>query len=445
MRQQPVQAGADQQHHVGLRQHIGARGRGRLRMRIGQQALGHRHRQVRDAGLLDQLAQVRLGACIRRALAEQDQRALGGLQQRNGAVDRIRCGQLARRRIHHLDQRLLALFGFQRLAQQLGRQVQVHAARAARHGGANGTRDADADVLRVQHAERRLGVRTGDGQLVHLFVVTLLQVDDLALARAADQDHREAVGGGMRQRRQPVQEARRRHGQAYARLLRQEARNRRGVAGVLLVAEADDAHAVGLRQTGQIGDRNAGQAVDVFDAVQLQRVDDQMKTIGLCLMFFRGVTLQLVSDFCHGCFLLCKLTGVGIFVTQAAAGVLGARFATTSDMLGLLVDLCSWCAGAVPCCGRCRFRSTGLDDIRYVIYQRTASYFPSLRPTFVSAPQQTRPDLRANQRNSSMARHSFAFGTDTGCYTQTPPHRRTHRADILHTLFLASEGSVGRA
>ncbi|SOZ13048.1 protein of unknown function (plasmid) [Cupriavidus taiwanensis] len=30
---------------------------------------------------------------------------------------------------------------------------------------------------------------------------------------------------------------------------------------------------------------------------------------------------------------------MGIFLTQAAAGVLWARFATTSDMLGLLVGL----------------------------------------------------------------------------------------------------------
>ncbi|SPC14616.1 hypothetical protein CT19431_MP100198 [Cupriavidus taiwanensis] len=339
VRQQPVQARADQHHHVGFRQHIRARGRGRLRMRIGQQALGHRHRQVRNAGLLDQRADIGVGAGVRGALAQQDQRAPGALQQRDGAVDRVRCGQLARGRVHHLDQRLLALLRFQRLPQQLGRQVQVHTARAARHGGANRTRDADADVLGMQHAERRLGVRTGDGQLVHLFVVTLLQVDDLALARAADQDHREAVGCRMRQRGQPVEEPGGRDGQADARLLREKARNRRGVAGILLVAEADDTHAVGLRQTGQIGDRNAGQAVDVFDAVQLQRVDDQMKPIGLCLMGFRGVTLQLVSDFCHGCFLLCKLTGVGIFLTQAAAGVLWARFATTSDMLGLLVGL----------------------------------------------------------------------------------------------------------
>ncbi|MCY1225461.1 hypothetical protein D9M68_620890 [compost metagenome] len=120
----------------------------------------------------------------------------------------------------------------------------------------------------------------------------------------------------MRQRRQPVQETGRRHGQANARLLREKAGNRCGVACVLLVTEADDAHAVGLRQTREIGDRNAGQAVDVFDAVQLERVDDQMKTIGLCLMFFRGVTLQFVSNFCHGCFLLYKVTGVGCLLFQ---------------------------------------------------------------------------------------------------------------------------------
>ena len=79
VRQQPVQARADQQHHVGFRQHVRARGRGRLRMRVGQQALGHRHRQVGDAGLLDQRADVGVGLRIGGALAEQDQRALGAL------------------------------------------------------------------------------------------------------------------------------------------------------------------------------------------------------------------------------------------------------------------------------------------------------------------------------------------------------------------------------
>ncbi|SPC23583.1 hypothetical protein CO2235_MP70243 [Cupriavidus oxalaticus] len=400
VRQQPVQAGADQQHHVGFGQHIRACGGGRLRVRIGQQALGHRHRQVRNARLLDQRADIRFGACVRSTLAYQDQRALGALQQRDGTVDRVRSRQLARGRIHHLDQRLAALLGFHRLAQQLGRQVQVHTARAARHGGTDGTRDPDADVFGVQHAEGSLGVRTGDGQLVHLFVVTLLQIDDLALARAADQDHREAVGGRMRQRREPVQEPWRRHGQANAWLLRQKAGNRCGVACVLLVAEADDAHAVCLRQPSQVGDRNAGQAVDVFDAVQLQRVDDQMKTIGLCLMLFRGVTLQLVSDFCHGCFLLCKLTGVGILLFQASAVVLSARFATTSDMLGLLVRLVFVVRGAVPLLQPLPAHSTGLDDIRYVIYQNDARRISPDFSNFRRAAQQFRNQLLLKEPNS---------------------------------------------
>ncbi|SPD59595.1 protein of unknown function (plasmid) [Cupriavidus neocaledonicus] len=117
-------------------------------------------------------------------------------------------------------------------------------------------------------------------------------------------------------------------------------------------------------------------------------------------------------------------------MTQAAAGMTGARFATTSDMLGLLLDLCSWCAGAVPCCGRCRFRSTGLDDIRYVIYQRTASSFPSLRPTFVSALQQSCLDLLANQPNASIHGHLFAFHTDTSLPRQS--HGREANSKIYY-------------
>src|SRR6266705_1579510 len=71
------------------------------------------------------------------------------------------------------------------------------AGRAAGNGGADRARDAHADVLGVQHAEGGLGERLGDGQLVHLLVVTLLEIDDLALAGAAHEDHREAIDGGV--------------------------------------------------------------------------------------------------------------------------------------------------------------------------------------------------------------------------------------------------------
>ena len=171
--------------------------------------------------------------------------------------------------------------------EQLGRQVEIDAARTAGHGGADGAREADADVLRVQHAIGRLAQGLGDGELVHLLVVALLQVDDLALRRARDQDHREAVGGGMGERRQAVQEARRRHGEADAGLLGQEARDRRGVARVLLMAERQHADAGGLRQAAEIGDGNARHAVDRVDAVQLHRIDDEAEAVRQVLGLFR--------------------------------------------------------------------------------------------------------------------------------------------------------------
>ena len=79
---------------------------------------------------------------------------------------------------------LLARNGVHRLREELRGQVEVYAAGATRQRGADRARDADADVLGMQHAERRLGERLGDRELVHLLVVALLQVDDLALARS---------------------------------------------------------------------------------------------------------------------------------------------------------------------------------------------------------------------------------------------------------------------
>src|SRR3546814_15953599 len=97
----------------------------------------------------------------------------------------------------------------------------------------------------MQHAVRGLTERLGDGELVQLLVVALLQVDDLALRGAADEDHRIAVGRGMGQRGQAVEEARRRHREADTRLLRQESGNRRRVAGALLVPERSEERRVG--------------------------------------------------------------------------------------------------------------------------------------------------------------------------------------------------------
>ena len=136
----------------------------------------------------------------------------------------------------------------------------------------------------MQHAEGRLAQRLGDGELIHLLVVALLQIDDLALGRARDQDHREAVGRGVGERGQAIEKAGRRHRQADAGFLGQEAGDRGGIAGVLLVAERDDADARGLRHAAEIRDRNAGHAVDRVEAVELERIDDEMKAVRQILL-----------------------------------------------------------------------------------------------------------------------------------------------------------------
>ena len=125
-----------------------------------------------------------VGLCIGRAFAEDDQRALCAFQHIKRAFDRFGSGNLCRRCIDHLHERLLSRFGVHHLTEQLGGQIEIDAARPAGDSGADGARETDADVLRMQHAECRLAQRLGDGQLVHLLVVALLQVDDLTLGRA---------------------------------------------------------------------------------------------------------------------------------------------------------------------------------------------------------------------------------------------------------------------
>ena len=99
----------------------------------------------------------------------------------------------------------------------------------------------------------------------------------------------------MGERGQAVEEARRRHREADAGLLGQEAGDRRGIAGVLLVAERDDADARGLRHAAEVRDRDAGHAVDRVEAVELERIDDEVKAIRQLLLRFRRWSRALPS------------------------------------------------------------------------------------------------------------------------------------------------------
>ncbi len=214
------------------------------------------------------------------------------------ALDRVGGGDLGRRRVDHLDQRLPAGLGVDHLAEQFRGQIEIDAARPSRDGGADRAREADADIGGMQHAERRLAQRLGDGELIHLFIIALLQVDDFALGRARDQDHRKTVGGGVRQRGQAIEEAGRRDREADSGLLGQEAGDRGGVAGVLFVAERDDADAFGLRHAAEVGDRDARHAVDRLDAVELERIDDEMKAVGLLALGLGGGYVNAL--YCYG-------------------------------------------------------------------------------------------------------------------------------------------------
>ena len=273
-------------------------------MRIGQKPLAHAHRQERDAALLDQSADRVIGLRVCRAFAENDQRTLGALQYIERTFDSSRCWNLRRRRVDHLHERFLPGLGVHHLTEKLGGQVEIDAPRTAGHGRADRARQANADVRCMQHSEGRLTKRLGDRQLVHLFVVALLQVDDLTFGRAGDQDHREAVGRGVGERGQAVEKAWSRHGQADARLFRQVAGDRGGITGVLFVPERDDADARGLRHTAEVRDRDAGHTVDRIETVELERIDDEMKAVGqlaLCSGCFRGRRrLGFYYCFSHG-------------------------------------------------------------------------------------------------------------------------------------------------
>ena len=208
MRQEPIEAGTDQHDDIGFFQHQRACRTRRLRVRVRQQPLGHAHRQIGHAALLHQRPDVVIGLRVGGPLPEDDQRALGFFEHLERPCDRLGGGQLTRRRLDDLDEGLCPRLGLYDLRQDLRREVQIDPAWATRNGGADGARHANADVLGTQDTVGRFTERLRNGELVHLFIVALLQIHDLTLGRAADQDHRKAVGCGVRQGGETVEKTR---------------------------------------------------------------------------------------------------------------------------------------------------------------------------------------------------------------------------------------------
>jgi len=249
-------------------------------MQIRQQPFGHRHRQERNAAGLYKLANHAVGLCIRRALAQHDQRSLRVGEHAQGAIDRLRCGQLAGSRVDDPPDCVGSGRCLHGLAQHVARDVEVDPARPAGNRGANSACDAAPDVLDPADPVRRLRERPCGVQLVELAVLAALQIDHRSIARARDLDHRKAIRRGVGEGGQAVQEAGCRHRQAHAGPPGEESGSGRGVARRGLLAKTDVADPRRLRDAGEVGDRDADDPVDGVDVVGLEGVHDEVKAVG---------------------------------------------------------------------------------------------------------------------------------------------------------------------
>ena len=250
-------------------------------MRIGQQALGHRHRQERNPGGLDEFPNHVVGLGIRGALAEHDQRSLRLSQHAQRAIDRVRRRQLSGGGVNDAPDRARRGVSVHGLAQNLTGDVQVDAAGPSGDRGANGTRDAAPDVIDPVDPIGGLGERLRGVELVEVLVVASLQIHQRPIAGAGDLDHRKAVRRRIRQRGQAVEETGTGGREAHTGPPGQESGGGRGVAGRGLLPEADVADSGRLRDAGEVGDRDADDPVDCGDVVGFQCVHHEVKPIDL--------------------------------------------------------------------------------------------------------------------------------------------------------------------
>ena len=141
-------------------------------------------------------------------------------------------------------------------------------------------RNSNADIFGVIDAESCFGVWLCRVHLIKFFVVALLKIDDRPVARPADLDHREAVGGRISKCHHAVEKAWGGHRETDARLPGQIAGDRSRISGGLFMPKADVPQPFGLRETSQIRDRNTRHAEDSIDSIEFQGIDHKMKPVG---------------------------------------------------------------------------------------------------------------------------------------------------------------------
>ena len=181
-RQQPVEAGADEHHHIGLLHDGRATGQRADRAVVGQYALGHRHGQIGDAGFVDQLLEQVFDACICGSLADKQGGAAGAGDKPGSAGHRLGGRRHGRGEVDRLKEQTFSDIAVDYLTQTRGGHVEIYAAGTARDSGAVCAHHCSGYILGAVYAVSGFYERLGDGELVEGLIVALAQIDGLALA-----------------------------------------------------------------------------------------------------------------------------------------------------------------------------------------------------------------------------------------------------------------------
>ena len=285
MREQPVEARAQKNNCVGVGEHKAACRGCAQRVVVGQQSFGHRHWQIGNPALLDKLFHRLVHLRVGCALADDYKRLFCLRQQRHCALHSLVRGYLSRRGFYGNEECLLRILGVHSSREHCCGNVKIDSAGAAREGGAHGTRNSRGNVLGAVDAVGCLCKGLCDVHLVQPLVVALLQVDDVAVARPANLYHGESVDSGTGECREPVQESRRRHCEAYSRLSCEESAYCGCVPRRLLVTESNVSYSHLLCASRKVGDGDSHYSENSLNAVHLQCIHHQVHAIGYLILF----------------------------------------------------------------------------------------------------------------------------------------------------------------
>ena len=262
----PVEPRAHQEDHVGLPERMAARRAHGQRMVVVDHAFAERGREERYLGALDEGADLVLGARPRHALADDDQRTLGGFERVQRCLD-VLAHRLHPRRIGDRGG-LIDVVLLDGLLDDVVRHVEIDRARPAVDRGADRLLDIEGNPPGVLDRVGEFAV--GRGELDLVFLLERAHAVLIDGRGAADQDHRPAVLLGIGEAGKRVDDARPGDREARARPPGQVAGGLRGIGRRLLVAHADIFYADLLRRLRDRLHRKADDAEHVFDAVLLE-------------------------------------------------------------------------------------------------------------------------------------------------------------------------------